>query len=60
MTDLNLDEYNSFYQLLNHGHPLVTRVGEESQGYSLKFESVWNNPKSQMWILRCFEHDYQV
>ena len=36
------------------------RVGEESQEDSLKFESVWNNVKVQMWILRCFEHEHQV
>lgn len=58
--DSNLDEYNTFYQLLNPRHQLVAQVGEESHEDSLKIKSVLKNPKSQMLILRCFGIEYRV
>jgi hypothetical protein len=39
MMEYNLDEYNSFYQLLKICHLLVIREGEESQEDSLKIRS---------------------
>ena len=37
--ELDLDEYNSFYELLKFRHLLVIREGEESQEDSLKITS---------------------
>ena len=45
---------------MNPRHPLVDGVGEESQEDNSKLESVLNNLKAQMWILRFFRHDHQV
>jgi hypothetical protein len=39
LTELDLDENNSFYHLLKICHLLVIKEGEESQEYSLKITS---------------------
>ena len=39
---------------------ISVRVSEESHEDRLKFKSVLNNKKSQMWILICFGHEYRV
>ena len=57
MTESNLDEWNSFYQLSKICHLLVIREGEESQEDSLKITSDENFLEAWLWILISFVLD---